>query len=343
MQQPVTNEDGEKFSNSKAGSDKVKTSRPPYLTKLLLVIKLLAGVSLLVLSIQGIQWGNLVTGFRSANLAWLTTAILAVLFGLFLKIWRWAIFVKNYQIRASISRLFSAYFVGQAVNILLPLRGGEIVRIGYFVGEPKILPEIMSTVVLEKYLDLLALAVCIIMVSIKFSLDNILNLRSWLFPLTGLFTIVLLISVLLGPAIWKKIRGSKLLPKSILAWIDKWVEASLWLRNPRKVLPALLLTALIWSVMWLTNMLLFKSLGMQVDVTAAGLVLTLVYVGLFPALMPGNIGPFYFFARLALLPFGVIQNQAFVYAVVLHAIVTLPPLLGGAIGLILRSDRQGVS
>ena len=117
----------------------------------------------------------------------------------------------------------------------------------------------------------------------------------------------------------------------------------MWLRNPRQVIPALILTILIWSVMWLTNLLLFKSLGMPVDVTAAGLVLTLVYIGLFPALMPGNIGPFYFFGRLALLPFGVIQNQAFLYAVVLHAIVTLPPLLGGAIGLMLRSDPQGVS
>ena len=105
MQQPVTDEQGKQFSNSEAGSDKVKTSRPPYLTKLLLALKLLAGVALLVLSIQGIQWGSLVTGFRSANLTWLVTAILAVLFGLFLKLWRWAIFVKNYQIRASIFQI----------------------------------------------------------------------------------------------------------------------------------------------------------------------------------------------------------------------------------------------
>ena len=75
------------------------------------------------------------------------------------------------------TRLFSAYFVGQAVNIILPLRGGELVRIGYFAGEPKILPEIVSTIVLEKYLDLMALTVCGILVSFKISLDNILNLQ----------------------------------------------------------------------------------------------------------------------------------------------------------------------
>jgi hypothetical protein len=86
-------------------------------------------------------------------------------------------------------------------------------------------------------------------------------------------------------------------------------------------------------------MVLFKSLKLPLGGTAAGLVLILVYVGLLPALMPGNIGPFYFFASLAVSPFGIIHDQAFVFAVVLHAIVTLPPLLCGAIGLLVRPDR----
>ncbi len=59
--------------------------------------------------------------------------------------------------------------------------------------------------------------------------------------------------------------------------------------------------------------------------------------------MPGNIGPFYYFARLAVLPFGINHDQAFVFAVVLHAIVTLPPLLGGAIGLLVRQKRAAIS
>jgi hypothetical protein len=103
--------------------------------------------------------------------------------------------------------------------------------------------------------------------------------------------------------------------------------------------PGVWLTILIWGVMWLTNLLLFKSLGLALGGTAAGLVLISVYVGLLPALMPGNIGPFYFFARLALLPFGILSDPALVFAVVLHAIVTLPPLLGGVIGLLVRPDR----
>jgi uncharacterized membrane protein YbhN (UPF0104 family) len=155
-------------------------------------------------------------------------------------------------------------------------------------------------------------------------------------------TLLLLAAILFGPVIWGKIRARKLLPKSMIDWVDRWVQASQWLRNPKQVFPGVFLTILIWGVMWSTNLLLFKSLDLPLGGTAAGLVLLLVYVGLLPALMPGNIGPFYFFARLALLPFGIIHDQAFVFAVVLHAIVTLPPLLGGVIGLLVRTNRQVV-
>jgi uncharacterized protein (TIRG00374 family) len=306
---------------------------------ILAIIKIIAGLVLLILSIRGIHWESLLTGIRSANLTWLALAISSVLVGLFLKVWRWAIFVKNYHIQSSIAQLYSAFFVGQAANIILPLRGGELIRMGYFAGETKILPEIASTIALEKYLDLLALTICGILVSFEFSLDNILNLRGWLLPLTCVITLLLSATIFFGPTIWRKIQAGKRLPEGVINWLDKWVQASQWMRNPKQVFPGICLTLLIWGLMWLTNLLLFNSLGLPLGGTAAGLVLLLVYVGLLPALMPGNIGPFYFFARLALLPFGILSDQAIIFAVVLHAIVTLPSLVGGIIGMLVRPER----
>jgi glycosyltransferase 2 family protein len=338
MQQPVTGEQGDGgFKIKSRGISKDKHNRSYKF--ILTMLKILAGLGMLILSIQGIHWENLVAGIRSADLSWLSLAILSVVLGLFLKFWRWVTMVRNYQIRSTVGRLYSAYFVGQAVNIILPLRGGELVRIGYFAGEPKILPEIASTIILEKYLDLMALTVYGLLVSYKISLDNILNLGSWLLPLTVIMTILLLAAILFGPTIWGKIQAGKFLPERVIDWIDRWVQASQWLRNPKQVFPAVLMTILIWGVMWLTNLLLFRSLGLPLGGTAAGLVLILVYVGLIPALMPGNIGPFYFFARLAVLPFGILHDQALVFAVLLHFIVTVPALIGGLTGLVIRSDR----
>lgn len=337
MQQPVSSERqgglSRLFDYVRRGID------TKHLKYLLTGLKIAAGLALLVWSIQGIQLNNLISGIRSANITWLALAILSIIAGLGLKLWRWAILVKNYRIKASITRLVSAYFVGQAANIALPLRGGELVRLGYLSGEIKMLPEAATTIVLEKYLDLLALTICGILVSFQISLDNILNLRGVMLPLALTASIVLVGAILLGPAVWMKIKNRKLLSQKTIDWIDRWVQASQWLRIPKRVFPTIILTLCIWGTMWLTNLLTFKSLGIALGGTAAGMVLILVYIGLVPALMPGNIGPFYFFARLALLLFGVSLNQAFTYAVILHAMVTLPPLLGGALALTIRSDR----
>lgn len=128
MQQPM-NSEPEDIPHLLAETGNKAGLRARRYKLLLSILKILVGLVLLVLSLRGIQWNPLITGIRSANLTWLILAILAVLVGLALKLWRWAILVRNYHIQASFPRLFSAYFVGQATNILLPLRGGELVRL----------------------------------------------------------------------------------------------------------------------------------------------------------------------------------------------------------------------
>jgi uncharacterized membrane protein YbhN (UPF0104 family) len=339
MQPPMSAGGQESLPRASLESARQESTGSKNIRILLAVLKIFAGLAFLILAVRGINYHTLISGIGTAKLSWLLLAIVSILFGLGLKLWRWSTLLKNYRLSVHPSRLFSAYFIGQAANIVLPFRGGELVRLGYFTEDKKILPQAASTIVVEKYLDLLALTAACILVSVKISIDNILNLRGFLLPITIFVSILLFAAILFGPATWQKFRDKKFLPDRLTPWIDRWVQASLWLRDGRLILPVMLQTMLIWIVMWLTNLLLFHSMGMSLGGTAGGLVLVLVYVGLLPALMPGNIGPFYYFASLALLPFGTIQEQAVMFAVVLHAIVTLPPLLGGAIGLFIRSPH----
>ncbi len=339
MQQPVSNHKPEDLSLQVVNIKSKNQTRSRLFTNLLVILKILVGILLLIVALQDVQFVQLEAGIRSANPLWLLLTIAAILFGLFLKLYRWTILVRNYHIQASINKLFSAYFVGQAANILLPLRGGELIRIGYLTEEKKVLPEAVSTIIIEKYLDLIALTVCEILVSMNISVSNNINYRGWLLLASILISIGLLLAIIFGPSIWQKIRDRNVIPRSITYWLDQWVHASEWLRQPKKIFPCVVLTIIIWGVMWLTNLLLFQTLGLPLNRTAGGVVLVFIYIGLFPALMPGNIGPFYFFGRLALLPFGIIQGKALVYTVLLHAIVTLPPLIGGFIGLFIRSPR----
>lgn len=305
------------------------------------ILKTALGLVLLYFSVRGIHWDNLISGMRSADLIWLIVAILSVGVGLALKLLRWAVLLENYQIKVGFSKVFSAYFVGQAVNIILPFRGGELVRTGYFVADDKkVLPEIVSTILIEKYMDLIALTVCGMFVSIKFSLDSILNLRGLFIPLSLGVSIALFAAIIIGPTVWRKVREKQPGSNWLTRMLDQWLITSQWLLKPKNLAPTVLLTVLIWGVMWSTNLLLFRSLALSLGGTAAGLVLVSVYIGLLPALMPGNIGPFYLFARLALLPYGVADNQAVIFSIILHAIVTLPPLLIGGLGLLIAPKRR---
>ncbi len=335
MHQPMTGTEGEGAGRSGLANFLASADRSYILKSVLKVLKLVLGLALLILSVRGIQWSSLVASLRAANHSWLLLAVLSVLLSLTLKLWRWAIFLRNYHLVTGLPRLFRSYFVGQAANIVLPFRSGELVRVAYFAGAPQVLPQIVATIALEKYLDFLALTVSAVLVSVKFSLDNLLNLRGVFLPLAMALTLILLLVLLFAPQIWRQIRV-RWYPKRFGGWMDRWLELNQWLSRPRQFLPGIFLTILVWIVMWLTNLLLFQSLHMPLNATAAGLVLISVYIGLLPALMPGNIGPFYFFASLALLPFGIIHSEAIAFAVILHAIVTLPPLVGGVIGLSLH-------
>jgi uncharacterized protein (TIRG00374 family) len=288
---------------------------------------------------MGIKYEDLLIGIRAAEPRWLVLAILSTLAGLGLKLWRWGFLLNNLRVPWNFSRLFSAYFVGQATNILLPFRGGELVRLGYFSEDSKKLPQVASSIIVEKYLDVIALTMFTLVVSYKISLDNLLNARRFLLPLSILATGVFILLIIFGPSLWKRVKQFQRLPDQLVNVVDGLVQSGEWLKNPWKVMPAIVLTILIWGMMWSTNLLLFNSLGLSPSGPAGALVLVLVYLGLLPALMPGNIGPFYFFARLALLPFGVVEGQAVVFAVLLHAIVTIPPLSGGGFGLLLPRSQ----
>lgn len=294
------------------------------------ILKIALGLLLLYLAFQRVDWPILLDALRSVSGLWLVIAVLSVLLSLGLKIWRWDLLLCNYQLRLPRVRLISAFFLGQAANILLVIRGGEIVRVttAHKPGQDDWV-EITATIAIEKYLDLLFLALLMLAMATNLPPLAIETLGS-LYPLLITMTILLLLTVLLGPTLWRRLfPGESQTPwlAKIQRKLDQFLLASLWLRDPRKLLPSIGITLLIWGVMALTNRLVFQSLAIDLGWDAALLVLILVYIGVLPALMPGNLGPFTFFAQLALIPYAVPDELAVAFAIILYVIVTLPPLL----------------
>lgn len=302
---------------------------------LLFALRLALGLGLLVVSLWKVDWAGLGAALARVNVAWLAAALVSVLASAALKVIRWGALLRGLGVQRVPGgvRLGGAFLIGQAANIVLPFRGGEVARIGWLSVEAR--QDAMRTglsVILEKYLDLIGLLGLLFWLGPFLPIDLIERSRNWLLPLCAAATVLLVAALWLGPALWRGLsrRLASRAPEKglkVLHRVDRMIEEIAQLRSLAVFGKLLAFTVLIWAVMLATNLLVFLALGLALDVRAAGLVLGLAYIGVAPAFMPGNIGPFYFFAMLALEPFGVAQTERAAFAMLLHALVVLPPLL----------------
>lgn len=322
-----------------------KTEHQLYLN----LLKIGIGLGLLAISLRGVNWRLLLGSLERINLAWLLVATGTILGSLLLKITRSYLLLGNFGLSISFGRTMEAFLLGQAANFLLPSRGGDLLRLGYLsANQATQLPQITAAVLVEKFLDLIAMTVVALGVSAYLPVGKAFWVRNWLLPLSALATAGLVFLVVLGPQLWVNVRdrfgaSSWSWVRKITGWVDQLVDSSLWLRTPRRIFIATSLTLGIWAVMWATNQALFQGFSLQVPGVAAGLVLVLGYIGVLPNLMPGNVGPFYFFVQLAMQPFGISQAEGLAYTVVLHAMVTITPLVGSGVSMLAsESVRKAV-
>ncbi len=295
------------------------------------ILRLVLGVLLLILALRQMDWQAVGGALAQVDPGWLLLALLSFLITQLIKIMRWG-WLAGLPPRIWLGRLSAAFFIGQAANILLPVRGGEVVRLGWLSaaakGEPAITVSAGAALVLEKYLDMLALLILLALLLPVLPAELLARAQNWLFPLGIAASILILGSLWLIPILWRALRPAL---QSRFNWnttkVESWLERLSTLRSARVLLPSTAATLLIWLIMWLTNLLVLRALHLPVTLPGAALSLALIYAGLIPAVMPGNFGPFYFFAMLGLAPYGIHPDGQAAFAILLHALVTLPPLL----------------
>ncbi len=121
-------------------------------------LKGLLGAGLLVYLLLAVDWQRAATDLREADPAWLLLGILVTLVLLALKALRWWELLNLVDVHPPALTTLEAYLAGQALNILLPFRGGEVARLGMIgAARPGKVPESASSIVAEKALDVVGL------------------------------------------------------------------------------------------------------------------------------------------------------------------------------------------
>jgi len=305
---------------------------------------LLIAALIIYLLLSVIDWRATLRALQQAHIVWVLVAAVSVIINGVAKSQRWRTLFPPDQPPPSRSQTFGILMAGQVVNFVLPLRSGDIFR-AYFVGRDRgaSTASAFGAIGAEKLIDviLVGLAAAIVL--------PLVALPSWINADGSQVGIVALVAALgwLGLILalpWINRLLARLGQRSALAArvsgvMQRLLDGLTALRQWRRLPIVLLWTALVWGTAITTNLFLFRALDMPVELLNALIVLIIIYGGVSVPVVPGQLGVFEGLTVLALSLVGIDTATALAYALLLHLLVLLVPIVFGGWWL-LRRTRQ---
>lgn len=289
------------------------------------------------LAVRDVHWGGVAKAIAGSNGWWLLAALLSVLLTTLSKALRWQTLLVPRPRNASVWDLFAALVVGQMLNMTLPMRAGDVGRAA-FIGRPGLSRmQALATVGAEKWLDMaaafaLALGLLPFMVWPDWARSSLGTLGAVVLAGgVGLASVTLFRRPL--AAFLERLESSPAhslpLMTRAMEWLRRAWQGIAALRNPGLAAGVMGWTVLTWLLGASTNWLVGRALNLDGSVVMWSFVLLVLQVGVAVPSVPGRIGVFEYLTMLALALFGIQDEVALAYALVLHVLVIGPVVIGG--------------
>ncbi len=228
------------------------------------------------------------------------------------------------RLRDSVRAVYSGLFA----NEILPLRSGEVLR-AYLVSRTAgiRMPEVLTSVGVERLIDGAVLVAAIAIVSIYVPLGSRLkHAAEWL----GAMILALLV---LGASILfllgRKSARPDNQPLGKLAWHGRVREGLRQISLSPSLYAAVAASVLTPLVQALAMWAMLRSYGLPLPFLSAAAVLFLINLGVALPNAPGNVGSYQFFCVLGLTLFGVEKTRAAGFSIFVFVAFTLALLLVG--------------
>lgn len=306
--------------------------------RLTLLVGVVLGTLALWLAFRGLDYSELRRALASLEPTWTVAALASTLLSLTILTWRWtSLFFPDHRARR-FWPLFRAIVIGQMLNIVLPLRLGEVGRMYVAAREEGISKSrVLATLAVEKALDLGMFAMAVGLTLTVIALPEGVGIRrSAQLGIAGAG----LIGMWLASRNARRlealvIRMTRVLPRRLGERVDgivvRFLEGLGALRDTRASLVAIAWSVAVLVSAALTNYLLFRAFGWTLPPIAALFLLVLIQAGFVPPSLPGKIGIFHYLVVVGLTTFGIDRGPALAYAWALYGIALLPKVLLGAI------------
>ena len=280
-------------------------------------------------------WFHL-SAFRAVRLVspvWIVGVVLFTVLGYGTRCVRWWIMMRS--VGSSLAACSRVFLTSLAANNFLPFRIGDVMRIFTYAGDLNATPSIvLSTVLLEKLLDVFSLAVLFVVTMNTGALVSP-HLRAAAEIGLGVSTIGLLVMVfgartLEGPVK----RAFAKTGNARLAKVEHWLLLALECIRNIGIAGSLLLV-LISFVAWFFEGLLYVSavnlIGLVTDRSGPWQAVAQANLSFLIPSSPGGIGPFEFACKDALLRHGTSAADATIFGLLIHGwlMVSITAVGGG--------------
>lgn len=303
------------------------------------VCGILVGVICLWLSLRATRVQTVLAEIAGVQQMWVWLAGGGVILVSVLKALRWRWLYPRTAPDLTWTTHFNILMTTQMLNLLIPVRIGEIARLGLMRQEGRSVASTLGTIVVEKALDLMV-AQALLVVTLLAAIAP-----DWLRTRAGLGMIVLGVAVPIGLLAAIRLRSvlarlvaqlptprqplvARLAQRSART-LQAMLDSIAALNGPQ-VLRLVALTTGIWLLSLAVIQMMLAAFAVPVDWGAALLLMLALTFSNWAPTPPGMIGVVGAVTVVTLGPFGVAPGRALALGAVLNAVLIVPPIALGA-------------
>jgi uncharacterized protein (TIRG00374 family) len=280
-------------------------------------------------TLRGMRWANLVQAIRAADPRWLVLAAALNLGVVALAATRWVALLRPISPRSRWRDAFAGLAAGFAVSMVVPARGGEVVRMEVVHRRSGLSrAQIAGTIGLDQWMNSVGFIVGLAL------LPWLGGIPGWMRPGSVLaltvFAVVTAGVILFKPTSRWSASASK--EESAVGWRGILARLRLGLaaaRSPRALTASLMASLGAWTLEAIVMRVSLRAVGIALPISASVVVLLAVNVLIAIPAAPANVGTFEVGALLGLFGYGIGKEKALAFALLYHALQAVPVAILG--------------
>lgn len=276
--------------------------------------------------VQALGWG------------WVTLAIGLELLVYVVDAWRWQTLLSPAE-NPPLWACIQAVYIGLFGNDVLPAKAGEIIRcylLTYWTDVPLSLA--LTSAAIERIMDGIWMVIGFFLVTADMNtIEPWLTRGAWLLGVA-----VLSLSLLFMFVLFRREHAHSYISER--PWAAKFVHMLHEIHrlgNFRTLMAAFWISVLYLFLQVVAVWALFHAANFDFSMRAAGVVLIVIRLGTMIPNAPANIGSFQYFCAKALEWLNAERPDAKSFSLIVYVVLTVPPLIGGAIAVALTGLNIG--